>query len=63
MTYKTTYKSYKDIGLTTIDVEHQVTTFEVPFEGPSWHSGETLESKGPKILCARCNTRKPTSSV
>ena len=37
MAYKTTYK---DVGLTTIAVEHEVTTFKVPFEGPSWHSSD-----------------------
>ena len=49
--YRNTYTDV--VGLTTVDVEHEVTTFE----GPSWYSPS--ESKGPKILCAQCNKRKP----
>ena len=45
--------TYTDIGLTTVDVEHEVTEFE----GPSWYSPS--KSKGPKVLCAQCNKHKP----
>ena len=50
MTYKTTYK---DVGLTRFNEDEAIT-----FHGPSWHSGETLETNDPQG-----NKRKPTSSA
>ena len=44
--------TYTDMGLQTIDVEHELSTFQ----GLSWHAPSDPRSEG--YLCTHCNTRK-----